>query len=178
MSRHHDFRIRDARPEDGDKIRAVTLAAYEQYADVMPHWQMYRRQHLLATLEEQGPEERIVAERNGEIIGSVLLYPATATVYETETANAGWPEIRLLAVPPSVRGQGVGKALLDECVRRARGAGATTLGLHSEDIMEAAVHLYQRTGFVRAPETDFNPSETAVVKGYRLSLDDTGAAPE
>ncbi len=177
MSRRHDFQIRDARPEDGDNIRKVTLAAYEQYADVMPHWKMYR-QHLLATLEEQGPEARIVAERDGEIIGSGLLYPATANVYETETANTGWPEIRLLAVAPAERGQGVGKALLDECVRRARASGATTLGLHSEDIMEDAVRMYRRRGFVRAPETDFSPTETALVKGYRLSPHDDGVAPE
>ncbi len=176
MSAHQDFRIRDARPEEGDSIQTVTLAAYEQYADAMPHWQMYRQQ-LLARLNEQGSEARIVAERDGAIIGSVLLYPDTANVYETETANAGWPEVRLLAVAPSERGQGVGKALLDECVRRARASGATTLGLHSEDIMEAAVRMYQGRGFMRAPETDFSPSETAIVKGYQLSLDDT-AMPE
>jgi len=138
---------------------------------------MYR-QALLATLNEQGPEARIVAERDGEIIGSVLLYPATANVYETETANGGWPEVRLLAVSSAERGQGVGKALLDECVRRARASGASTLGLHSEDIMEAAVRMYQSRGFVRTPQTDFNPLETAHVKGYRLSLDDTDVAQE
>ncbi len=177
MSGHHDFHIRDARDDEGDSIRAVTLAAYEQYTEAMPHWKMYR-QALLATLNEQGPEARIVAERDSEIIGSVLLYPAAANVYETETANGGWPEVRLLAVLPAERGQGVGKALLDECVRRARASGASTLGLHSEDIMAAAVRMYQSRGFVRAPETDFNPAETADVKGYRLSLDDTGVARE
>ena len=61
-----------------DTIQSVTLAAYEQYADVMPHWKMYR-QYQLATLEEQGPEARIVAERNGAIIGSVLLIPPRPT---------------------------------------------------------------------------------------------------
>ncbi len=164
-----DLYIRDAGPDERDAIRGVTMAAYAQYASIMPHWEMYR-EHVLETLAQDGPEARIVAERDGAIVGSVLLYPAAADVYETGSANTGWPEVRLLAVSPAARGQGVGSALLEECIRRARSAGATTLGLHTEDIMAVAQRMYERTGFVRAPETDFRPAEGVLVKGYRLSL--------
>jgi GNAT superfamily N-acetyltransferase len=169
MNHHTELHIRDARPNERDAIRDVTLAAYAQYASIMPHWEMYR-EHVLETLAQDGPAERIVAERDGVIVGSVLLYPAAADVYETGSANASWPEVRLLAVAPAGRGQGVGSALLQECIRRARSVGATTLGLHTEDIMAVAQRMYERAGFVRAPETDFRPVEGALVKGYRLSL--------
>jgi hypothetical protein len=44
------LRIRDARPGDHGAIEAVTLAAYRQYAAVMPAlWEDYR-QNILATL--------------------------------------------------------------------------------------------------------------------------------
>ncbi len=172
MDSTHELHIRDARPAERDAIRDLTLAAYEQYATVMPHWQSYR-QHLLATLEQEGPATRIVAEQDGVVVGTALLYPASANVYATASANTGWPEVRLLAVAPAARGRGVGSALLEECERRARRAGATALGLHTEDIMEAAVRMYERRGFVRAPEFDFRPSHGALVKAYRLSLDGT-----
>ena len=59
---------------------------------------------------------------------------------------------------------------MDECVTRARASGATSLTLHTTDFMQAAVRLYGRLGFVRAPDLDFQPAPGVVVKGYRLDL--------
>ena len=161
--------IRDARADERAAIRDLTLAAYEEYA-VLPFWAGFRRT-LLATLDaEEGSVERIVAERAGTLVGSVWLYPPGARAYVHGPEGASWPELRLMAVAPSARGQGVGAALLHECERRARGSGATTLELHTHDAMRAAVRLYERAGFVRAPELDFQPPSGVHVKGYRLSL--------
>lgn len=172
MNKRMSLSIRDAREDERTTIQAVTLAAYEEYAAVMPRplWEAYRRQ-LLLTLDEEGPVERIVAESEGSIVGSVLLYPPLAHAYTGVEVGAGWPEVRLLAVAPGVREQGVGTVLMDECERRARRAGATTLGLHTMDVMREAVRLYEHRGFIRAPELDFHPAEGVVVKGYRLNLD-------
>jgi len=163
--------IRSASEEDGEAIRNVTLAAYEEYAPAVPEpfWLAYRR-HLLATLETKGPEDRIVAERDGVIVGSVLLFPPAAGTYGPAGADGRWPEVRLLAVLPEARGHGVGSALMRECVRRARAAGAPVLGLHTTDMMRAAIRMYERMGFVRAPETDFEPGGGILVKGFRLDL--------
>ena len=164
-------RIRDARPADRDAVRDLTLAAYEEYAAAVPEpfWTLYRR-NLAATLEAAGPEDRIVAEDGGVVVGSVLLYPPAAAAYGSRGSGSRWPEVRLLAVSPSARGRGVGQALMHECVRRARASGAEALGLHTTDMMGAAVRMYERMGFVRAPETDFAPGGGILVKGYRLTL--------
>ena len=163
--------VRDARDGDRNAIRAVTLAAYEEYARAFPEpfWTAYRRM-LVETLEGSGPAARIVAERQGAVVGSVLLYPAAAHAYGGVAEVGRWPEVRLLAVLPSERGQGVGKALMDECVRRARHAGALAVGLHTMDVMGTAVRLYARMGFEHVPSLDFNPVPGVVVKGYRLDL--------
>ena len=161
--------VRDARADERDAIRALTLAAYEEYT-AQPFWAGFRRA-LLATLDtEEGSVERIVAERAGTLVGSVWLYPPQVKAYVHGPVSANWLELRLMAVAPSARGQGIGAALLDECERRARHSGATTLGLHTHDAMQAAVRLYERAGFVRAPELDFQPPSGVHVKGYRLSL--------
>ncbi|HKX18828.1 MAG TPA: GNAT family N-acetyltransferase [bacterium] len=166
--------IRDARPDDREAVRALTLAAYEEYAAAMPEafWAVYRR-NLVATLDTPGPEDRIVAEDGGVVVGSVFLYPPEAAAYGARAQGSRWPEVRLLAVPPSARGRGIGQALMDECVHRARVLGAEALGLHTMDMMRAAVRRYERMAFVRAPETDFAPGGGILVKGYRLKL--TGA---
>jgi GNAT superfamily N-acetyltransferase len=129
------------------------------------------RQALLAGLEAEGALERIVAELDGALIGSVMLYSPTANAYGDAMAGAGWPELRLLAVAAAARGRGVGTALVEECMRRARRAGANTLGLHTSGSLLAAIRMYERMGFVRAPEGDFQPSGAELVMAYRLALD-------
>ena len=175
------LRIRDARSSDRGAIEAVTLAAYEQYAAVMPAlWDGYR-QNILATLEAAQPDAQIVAEVEDRLVGSVLLYPA-GTVFARPggaSITLASPEVRLLAVAPSARGRGVGAALMQECLRRARRSGAPALTLHTTEIMEAAMRLYERLGFRRAPELDFQPAPSVTIKGYRLGLDqkDIAAVP-
>ena len=157
----HRTLLRTARAQDRDAVTVVTLAAYEEYAAYLPDWawQMYR-EDIIATIQDAGDNECIVAEQNDEIVGSVLLLKS----------DEGVPEVRLLAVTPSARGQGIGAALMRECIRRARQAGYSALTLHTTDAMAVAMRMYEKMGFVRAPELDFSPIEGAVIKGYRLAL--------
>jgi GNAT superfamily N-acetyltransferase len=179
MTEHGSVLVRDAHDDERDTLCQVTLAAYEQYAAIMPEpiWVAYRRQ-FLATLDTEEPVERIVAERRSAVVGSVLLFPPSTSVYGSAAVNVReCPEVRLLAVVPEARRSGVGTALMDECARRARRAGAAALGLHTTDIMEAAVRMYERLGYVRRPELDFAPARGVLIKGYRLDLESHRAAP-
>ncbi len=172
MKQGKQLEIRDADESEYTLIEAATRAAYEEYATVMPapFWEVYW-QHALATLKEKGPVERLVAVDTTGIVGSVLLYPPLANAYDGVEVDTPVPEVRLLAVVPRVRGQGVGTALMDECVRRARKMGAIQLGLHTMDVMQAAVRMYERMGFVHTPALDFRPVEGIIVKGYNRRLD-------
>ena len=117
-----NLRLRDARHTDRDAIQAVTLAAYEQYVPLMNEaWEFYRA-NILTTLADVKPAEQIVAETENGIVGSVLLYPAGFKFHAPDGRQVSLelPEIRLLAVTPSARGQGIATALMQESVRRAR----------------------------------------------------------
>ena len=175
MSTTSLFSIRDARDDERPAIRDLTLAAYAEYAEIMaPSAWAGLRQAVLSGLEAEGAVERIVAERGGTLLGSVMLYEADANAYGDASAGGGWPELRLLAVAQAARGQGVGTALVEECVRRAQRAGASTLGLHTSESLRAAIRMYERMGFVRTPEGDFQPEGAELVMAYRLSFDGTG----
>lgn len=168
-----DLRLRDGRADERDAIARLTLHAYEQYASIMaPSAWRALRDAVHASLADDAGVTRIVAERDGTIVGSVALYAPDAAPYGELASRAPWPEVRLVAVDPSARGTGVGRALVLECVRRARDAGASTLGLHTSRSMHAAARLYERLGFVRDPDHDFHPPGAELVEGYRLRLDD------
>jgi predicted N-acetyltransferase YhbS len=165
--------IRDARPADVPAIESVTLGAYQQYAAQLPpsFWEAYRA-NIVGTLADVTPAVQLVAEDGGRIMGAVLLYPAGTAFSSREgaAAMADWPEVRLLAVDPGARGQGVGEALMQACIHRARAAGAGALTLHTTPMMEVAMRLYARLGFVHVPELDFEPAPGLTVRGFRLTL--------
>lgn len=168
----NNLHIRDARTDDRVAIQEVTLAAYEQYAPAMGQMWQYYRNNMFETLADIQPAEQIVAETQDGIVGTVLLYPAGTQFHvpSGRSATLLLPEVRLLAVPPSERGRGIASALMQECIRRARQAGVAALTLHTSDIMNVAMQMYERMGFVRDPERDFRRAPNVVVKAFRLDL--------
>ena len=154
-------------------MRSLTLGAYAEYASVMSPraWTALERA-VLSALASRADAHRLVAEVDGIIVGSVLLFRPAADAYAGAAPAVRWPVVRMLAVRPAARGLGVGQLLMDECVRRARADGSDAIGLHTSDSMRGAMRLYDRMGFQRVPEHDFQPDGAELVKAYCLLLDD------
>lgn len=91
-----------------------------------------------------------IAERHREPVGSVFVMCQSEAV----------AQLRMLLVEPSVRGLGIGRRLVEECIRFARQAGYRKITLWTHSILTAALHIYERQGFVlvhEEPHNSFGP---------------------
>ena len=80
----------------------------------------------------------------------------------------------MLATDPSCQGLGIGGALTQWCIDRARADDRVALVLNTTDYMEVAQHLYRRLGFSPYPEIAYQigGSQPVEVLGFRLELKD------
>jgi len=80
-----------------------------------------------------------IAEKDGEIVGSVLLVGR-----DGNTAR-----LQLLYVEPKARGLGIGRRFVDEAIRFARAAGYGRVSVWTNDVQRAARRVYGDAGFER-----------------------------
>ena len=83
-----------------------------------------------------------IAEKDGVRVGAVFVAKASDEV----------AKLRLLHVEAEARGLGIGKRLVDECVRFSRQAGYRALTLWTQSILTAARHIYKEAGFRQVKE--------------------------
>ncbi len=87
-------------------------------------------------------EQCWIAMRGGTSVGSVFL------VKDTDEIG----RLRLLFVEPSARGAGIGRKLVDACVKEARRVGYRKLTLYTNDVLVSARRIYEAAGFRLAKE--------------------------
>jgi ribosomal protein S18 acetylase RimI-like enzyme len=110
----------------------------------------------------------VAVDADGAVLGSVT-YSLAGQPY-AEVSRPGEAEFRMLGVDPRARGRGVGEALVQACLDRARRDGATAMAICTMPEMTSAQGIYTRLGFVRDPERDWRPIPSIQLLGFLLQL--------
>ena len=145
------FILRDYQPSDADQVNSIAVEAFEQFKGKYSNWDEFiQRVGQMSNLSKT--VEIVVAELKGNIVGAVGYVGPNApkSIFPIEI-----PCIRMLVVDPQARGLGIGRSLTQECINRAQRDHAPKIGLHTSPIMDVALPLYLRMGFVK--EADIDP---------------------
>ena len=169
-----DICIRDARPDDAPFLAKCIMAGmhfYDFETDIPEDTIIYERLTECERREDLLYSYRYtrVAEMDGIPVGSLISYPGD--IYREmrhKTFSELWPDLsRLdeesdmetgpgeyyldsLAVLPSCRHHGIGRALLLDGIRKGESLGYNRIALVADSEMPHLVQLYESIGFVQA----------------------------
>ncbi len=99
-----------------------------------------------------------VAHEDGEVLGTGAL---------AEKGNYG--EVKSMFTAPHARGRGVALQILETLEQQARLLGLDLMRLETGNLLEGAVNLYERAGFVRCGIFgDYRPNTSSIYMEKRL----------
>jgi len=161
--------IREALPEELDEAGQVTMAAYAEF--FAPDGVDADHEYLRAIGDVAGRAPRTtirVAVDDARIVGCVTLELDGRIDLDDEPLSPQRAHIRMLGVEPQARGRGIGRALMEDCERRALAVGKSEITLHTTRLMQAAQAMYASLGYVRTADRVL--PDGFVLLGYRKDL--------
>ncbi|WP_328357212.1 GNAT family N-acetyltransferase [Streptomyces sp. NBC_00445] len=148
--------IRHVEPTEYDTLGDITAEAYLRDGLLTFGESDWYLGELKDVAKRAAAADVLVATQGDQLLGGVTFVPSSGPM--AELARPGEAEIRMLAVARAARGRGAGEALVRACVERAKATdGCTGMVLSTQPSMHAAHRIYERLGFTRAPERDWNP---------------------
>jgi ribosomal protein S18 acetylase RimI-like enzyme len=140
-----EYSFRSARGADASKVAALVNAAYGHYVERIG---MLPRPMTDDYAEVIANQQVTVAESLGTIVGMIVL-----------TIDDEGFLVDNVAVDPSHRGKGLGRALLEFAEAEARRAGFDSIYLCTHEKMTENLALYSRIGYIdydRRSQGDFS----------------------
>ena len=175
MTRPKDFVIRQARANEYAALGKLLVSAYAGLPAMPSPREQPDYYALLENVAARAAKPAlrvfVAADEADHLLGSVDF------IDDMTQYGSGGPAsmvtnavgIRLLAVDNAFRSRGVGKALTQFCIERARELGKARTVLHTTRAMQTAWTMYERLGLVRFPEIDFRQGNLDVY-GFQLKL--------
>ncbi|MGN9839552.1 bifunctional helix-turn-helix transcriptional regulator/GNAT family N-acetyltransferase [Nonomuraea sp. H19] len=161
-------RLLSALPDEGQERLVASMAAIRRLLGAEPRrqhlirpprtgdlgWVVYRHGALYSQEYGWGTDfERTVAK----IVGDLDFTKDAGWIAEVDGERAGCvfyvrqddttAKLRMLLVEPAARGLGIGRRLVEECLRHAKADGCTRITLWTRGCLVSARRIYQAAGF-------------------------------
>jgi ribosomal protein S18 acetylase RimI-like enzyme len=152
-------------------VGQVIVRAYREFARDDEGWRSYER--ALGDVAARAAVALVLVAVDGDrVLGTATLETGRRIEPEDDPPLAPHEaHVRMVGVEPSARGRGIGKMLMEACIREARAAGKTLITLHTTPWMKAAQRMYESMGFERKPEEDRSFESGLVLLTYWLPLE-------
>ena len=160
------YAIREARPAEYAAIGDLVVRAYRDVGETDETY--YDELRDVPARAAVVPVLAAVEEGSERVLGAVTFVPGPGPFHEGEFGDAD--SIRMLAVEPDARGRGVGTALVRECLRRASDAGRARVSLYTRPFMTSAHAMYERLGFERVRDLDWEFAPGEWLYAYAIEL--------
>jgi GNAT superfamily N-acetyltransferase len=170
--------IRNAKAEEFEPIGQLMVRVYSQLEGFPKESEQpdyYKMLANIGALTENPGTELLVAILPEESVAGAVVYFGDMKYYGsggTATGEENASGFRLLAVEPASRGYGIGKLLIDACIRKAVFHKHSQIIIHTTLAMQTAWKMYEKRGFKRSADLDFMQSGLPVF-GFRLKLSST-----
>lgn len=163
-----DVFVRPARRDEVAATAEIAVAAYraEGLLDDDSHYEPVLRD--AATRYEQA-ELLVAVDGDDTLLGTVTVAPSGTPL--SQIARDGEMEFRMLSTLVAARGRGVGELLIRAVIDRARELGCHRVVLCVVDVNTKAIRLYDRLGFVRLPERDWQPVPDVQLIAFGLDVE-------
>ncbi|MGA1978244.1 MAG: GNAT family N-acetyltransferase [Bacteroidales bacterium] len=169
------YRVRNAKPGEYEEIGKLLVSVYSQMEGFPKESEQPDYYKMLSNVGEmiKNPETDLLTavSSKGNIAGCVVYFGEMEYYGSggTATAEKNASGFRLLAVDPIARGQGIGKLLTNECIRKAKNKKNQQVIIHTTKAMQTAWKMYENLGFKRSEDLDFMQGDLPVF-GFRLSI--------
>ena len=139
--------IRDFQPEDATAFRDLNLAWVSKYFTVEAEDRAQLEDPKTHILDKGGAI--LIADLDGEPVGTVGLVPGHAPRVL---------ELIKMSARSDIQGKGIGRALMQAAIEKARAMGAAQIWLETNTALEAALALYRKTGFRELSGDELTPT--------------------
>lgn len=120
-------------------VKTLNYEWLEKYFEIEPNDVIQLTNPGKEIIDKEG--QIYYAKHNGAIVGTVSLLKVDHHVYE----------LGKMAVSESAQGLGIGKVLIEHCIKIAQQNGWLKLVLYSNIKLGPAIHLYKKYGFIEVP---------------------------
>ena len=137
-----DFIIRPIQPEDNVVIAGIIRASLTEFGANKPGTVFFDEStdHLYELFQSEPLSAYYIAIQDNKIIGGAGIYPTTGLPANT-------CELVKMYLSKEVRGQGIGRKMIDYCLNVAKQKGFEQVYLETMPELNKAVSVYEKFGF-------------------------------